>query len=86
MTYIVLDPKGIAYADDSGRQVIPHGGKLDESLITKGLIRQGAIDAMLKEGKIEKIGAEKPAPSAPIISPSNRKAPATSAKKGGKKK
>jgi hypothetical protein len=92
MDYKVNDPNGIFYGDDSGRQVIPQGGTIYQSMIDKCFFRQGCIDNLVAEGKIEALGEEKKAPStaaAPIVSPSNKKAviPATKSekKKGAKK-
>lgn len=67
--YKVTDEKGIAYTSDSGLIVIPNGGTLDDSLISSGYFRQEGIDALVKDGRLKKVGAEK------IIAPSNMKMP-----------
>jgi hypothetical protein len=87
MDYKVLDPKGVFYGDDSGRQVVKEGGTIYQSQIDKGFFRQGCIDNLVNEKKLEPIGTDKapPAPSAPITSPANKKAVIPSAKSDKKK-
>jgi hypothetical protein len=86
MGYKVLDPKGVAYSDDNGRQVIPCGATLDETLIEKGLFTRECVDGLIKSGRIEGKVLAKALPAAPIESPSNKKAKIPGAKVGRPRK
>ena len=83
--YKVLNPKGIAYSNDFGRQVIPCGAILDDELIAKRYFRPEGINALIAEGWLEgkAIDVSKVEPEKKLI-PNNRKAKIKD-KKGGKK-
>lgn len=87
MAWKVLDPNGVAYADDSGRHVIPAGGKIDDIMVERGLFSIGCIGALIEYGRIEGPATAPVAVAATEekpLSSSNRKAK-VKGKKGSEK-
>jgi len=53
MDYRVIDPKGVAYTDSHGREVITCGGVLPQSLIDKNCFTRAGIAALVEMGRIK---------------------------------
>jgi hypothetical protein len=87
MDYKVIDKNGVAYSDDSGRQVLEFGNilKADE-LVEKGYFTAGALELLTANKRLEPLQEKRAAVEAETLrSPSNKKAE-TPAKKGKGKK
>jgi hypothetical protein len=83
MAYRVIDPKGVAYSDDNGRQVLACGARLDDILVAKNFFTEAGIKALIADGRIEPEGKSA---KGPIEPPANKKAPEAEGKRGGKRK
>ena len=87
MVYKVIDPKGVAYSNNQGRQVIACGDIIPDLLIAQNAFSLDGIAVLIEDGREKSEGKTiEVTAAAPIKSSSNRKAKITGAKAGRPKK